>query len=641
MWRRSLLVLFLSLLCLSVESRLPEIDSVDVTKKLDEIMKVHVSYKKPNKELMRRTIQNFLEELDPAKTYFIRKDVQKWLDPSDDLLDRALNGYSKSDFTLFWEIYQKMGESIERRNSWMEDLERADLPENVKVSEFKDLDWAHDEDALFQRLLRMKTLQMEAAQKLDEKNKEGLLRRIEKRRANLEQDLQTKDPTERKRRILSYVLKALASALDSHTVYFTPGEATQFMINIQQRLFGIGAQLRDDLNGFTIVKIIEGGPAYRQKGLKVKDRVIAVDGEPVVGMSILEAVELIRGEEGTNVLLTVLRKREEKEEEEKIDINVVRGEVVIEESRIQSSYEPYGDGVIAEIKLFSFYQDPQSSSSADLLNEILKFKKEHNLKGIILDLRYNSGGVLSQAVEVAGLFVRKGIIVSIKDGEGSIQHLRDLDGKVAWDGPLIILTNRASASAAEIVAQSLQDYGRALIVGDDRTFGKGTFQTFTLDASLKGTANPEGEYKVTRGQYYTVSGKSPQLSGVEADITVPGIFSEFDIGEAFAKYPLQNDRIKENYDDDLADVPKRHREQLSKLYKFNLQKQTDEYVRHVPALKKNSQIRVQENKNYQNFLAELKKKNVDEEEMEEYGLNDLQMGEVVNIMKDLVILMRG
>ena len=159
--------------------------------------------------------------------------------------------------------------------------------------------------------------------------------------------------------------------------------------------------------------------------------------------------------------------------------------------------------------------------------------------------------MLSQAVGVTGLFITKGVVVGIKDHTGSIQYLRDLDGKMLWDGPLIVLVNKASASASEIVAQTLQDYGRAIVVGDKNTYGKGSFQTFTLNTSKEGSVNPEGEYKVTRGRYYTVSGKTPQLKGVEADIIVPGPLSEMELGEAFAKYPLENDSIKANYDDDL------------------------------------------------------------------------------------------
>jgi carboxyl-terminal processing protease len=645
MLRSFFLTIFLLFTSIAVESKLPEIDNHDVTVKVQEIMAVHASYKDFSYDLVRRVLQNFLEEFDRGKTYFTEEDIGPWLEPKEMLLDKVMESYKSGDFSVFFDIHEKMILAINRRVVWKERIDADEMPTDVKVSEFKDLQWAHNKDDLYKRLLRLKALQRESAEKLDEEVREKSLQRIEKRRQNHEEDILTTDTLQKKRLIYSNILKATASALDAHTAYFTPGEATQFMIGVQQRLFGIGAQLRDDLNGFTVTKIIEGGPAFRGEELKVKDRIIAVDGEPVVGLEIIEAVELIRGEEGEAVLLTVLRNGSEEEgekKEEKIDIRIVRGEVVLEESRIKTEYEPYGDGVIAHITLFSFYQDPQSSSSSDLYHEIKKLQMEHNLKGVVLDLRYNSGGILNQAVKVTGLFITKGIVVSIKDGNDNLQHLRDLDGKAVWEGPLIVLTNRASASAAEIVAQTLHDYGRAILVGDDHTFGKGSFQTFSLDSSREGVANPQGEYKVTRGRYYTVSGKSPQLSGVPSDIIVPGVLSEFDIGEAFAKFPLENDVIDSNYVDTLSDVEYFHRAQMVKLYNFNLQTRMETYNKYLGTLRTNSEKRIERNKNYQNFLEGLKKLDQDEEVEEveeEYGINDLQLVETMNVMKDLVILL--
>ena len=296
--------------------------------------------------------------------------------------------------------------------------------------------------------------------------------------------------------------------------------------------------------------------------------------------------------------------------------------------------------MIGYIKLFSFYQDADSSSADDIAKAIEALKKEHNLKGLILDLRYNSGGILSQAVNIAGLFITKGVVVSIKDETGHVQHLRDLDGTTTWDGPLIVLINRASASASEIVAQALQDYGRALIIGDDHSFGKGSFQTFTLNTTAKNDdVNPEGEYKVTRGRYYTVSGKTPQLNGVLSSIVVPGALSESEIGEVFNKFPLDNDSIPPSFDDDLADIPYLQRNKIKKLYKFDLQQRLTLYDKYVENLKKNSSLRVKNNKNYQSFLKQLSKDaDVEDESAEEFGQTDLQLAETYDIMKDLIFL---
>lgn len=637
-----LFILFFTLTCHFTHAKLPDIDSPKVLTKVNEIIKSHASHTKLTPEIMKRVISNYIDELDPNKTYFIESDIKTWIDPSPELLQRTLNQYNEGNFTLFYEIRDQMLKAVARRKILDQEVNDDELPTDVEPNEFKDMEWVKTEKELLTRLERIKALQIETSRKLNDEFREKAMQRIEKHQAKREEEITNPDPKQCEQFVLASILKATASALDAHTSYFTPGEATQFMINVQQRLFGIGAQLRDDLNGFTIVKIIEGGPAYENKDLKVKDRIVAVDDEPVVGMDILSAVELIRGKEGTPVKLTVMRDvgTEDNKKEEKLNITIIRGEVVLKESRYESAYEPFGDGVIAYLKLYSFYQDPESSSATDLANEIEKLKAEHNVKGVVLDLRDNSGGLLSQAVGVTGLFITKGIVVGIKDNTGSIQYLRDLDGKVTWDGPLVVLVNRASASASEIVAQTLQDYGRAIIVGDDHTYGKGSFQTFTLNVGKEGSVNPEGEYKVTRGRYYTVSGKTPQLTGVLSDIVLPGHLSEIDIGEQYAKYPLENDSIKPNFEDDLSDVPYSQRQKISLLYKYDLQKQLDIYTPYMSTLKSNSQYRIENNKNYQALLKEIKKENLlEDESKEQFGQNDLQLTEANNIMKDLIILM--
>lgn len=642
--RKKLNVIFLLLLLIvfsrfSIEARLPQLTPKLVNAKLHEIMKSHATYKELTPELIKRTLQNYLEEIDPNKTYFLESDIDHWLHPNDAMVQRVLVDYTQSNFSVFQNIYDEMVKAIERRRLLEKKIDMEKLPKHVSIKEFKDLKWAKSELELINRWEKIKALQLESSIKINPEVKDLVLQRITKRQLKYEDQYLTPDPVQREKLMLSNVIKATAAALDSHTAYFTPDEASQFMISVQQRLFGIGAQLRDDISGFTVVKIVDGSPAAIGKELKVKDRIIAVNGEPVVGMDIEEAVELIRGEKETPVKLTVVRevKDGERTHETTLDVVVLRGEVVLKESRYESSYEPFGDGIIGYIRLHTFYQDPESSSAQDLAREIQKLKTGHRLLGLIFDLRYNSGGLLSQAVEVAGLFISKGIVVSVKDNSGNIQHLRDLDEKVAWDGPLIILTNRASASAAEIVAQTLQDYGRAIIVGDDHTFGKGTFQTFTLNTTREKAINTEGEYKVTRGKYYTVSGKTPQLTGVISNIEIPGSLSEMEIGEKFSKYPLENDQISPNFDDDLADLPFAQREKIRLLYKFDLQPKLNTYVPYMETLRTNALYRMAHNKNYQSFLKELKKED-EVGEPEEFGQNDLQLTEAFNIMKDLIVL---
>lgn len=634
---------FLIVFCLfwtALEGKPPVLDQPIVQAKMKEMMQAHASVKELSPVVVKRMLGNFLDELDPSKTYFIEGDIHQWLEPDDITVNQAYLELKNGQSGTFEKMYGAMIAAVQRRDKLEKKIDNQHLPHRVDVKKFKDLQWAKNEEELLQRLTDVRALQVEASMKLNAELQEKSLQRIDKRRNKFEEELTVQDPKLREQQILSKELKAFAGALDSHTAYFTPEEAQQFLINVQQRLFGVGAQLRDDISGFTVTKIVEGGPAA-SSDLKENDRIIAVNGEPVVGMDIVDAVGLIRGDKDTPLDLTVVREVEGKEETK--NVHLKRGEVVLKETRYEASYEPFGEGVIAYLRLFSFYQDPESSSAQDLANALKKMQAEHKVLGVILDLRSNSGGMLSQAVNVTGLFITKGVVVSIKDDKGDVQHLRDTDGLTVWNGPLVVMINRVSASASEIVAQALKDYGRALIVGDDHSFGKGSFQTFTLNANDPSDVNPQGEFKVTRGRYYTVSGKTPQLVGVTSDVTIPGSFSQSEIGEKFAKYPLEEDQIRSHFDDDLSDLPLMQRTRIALLYKNNLQKKEDIYSPYIQKLNNNVQYRIEHNKDYQAFLKEVKNQDFDwdEEKPSEFGKNDLQLTEAMNVMKDLVVLLQN
>jgi carboxyl-terminal processing protease len=611
----------------------PQLTPHDTRVKIDEILRAHATQHTLTQELISRTLNNFFQELDPNYCYLIDSEVLPWINCSQKKLELILNQVRKEQFSAFSEMYEIMLKSIERRRAIEAKLDQASTSEDVDSEEFKNMTWAKSEEELETRLKRIHSLQMKTARRiLSPTEQEQFKQRLKKRRAAREEALLTGG----QHSLYTYVLKAAASALDSQTSYFTPSEANQLMMQVRQKLFGIGAQLRDDLNGLTIVRVLDNSPLSQHPEVEIGDRIIAVNQEPVIGLDITDAVELIRGPEGTSVTLTFLRQKETLQDE-KFDVKITRGEIVLKESCFDSNYEPFGSGVIGILGLHSFYQDSQYSSTTDLKEAIEKLKKEHLLKGVILDLRNNTGGLLPQAAGVAGLFMSKGIVVSVKDNTGFIQRLRNLESSVAWDGPLIILTNKFSASASEIVAQTLQEYGRAIVVGDKETFGKGTFQTFTLEADNFGKVNTKGEYKVTRGQYYTVSGKTPQKVGVKADIPVPGHFSEMEIGERFAKYPLEPDEIPPSFEDDLSDIPLIHRYQVAKLYKPYLQPVVSTYQPFLPQLSNNSSFRLKNDIDHQNLIKTISSKN--STNAPSIGSNDLQLQEAINIMKDLVFIM--
>jgi len=632
MFKKLILLLFIAL---TLEAKAPNLTPKEVKTKVEEIFKSHAHYKKMNSILAERILKNFIDELDPSKTYFIESDIQKWLYPTEELLNDLIEEFKTCNFSIFLQIHSVMVDAIKRRNLLEKEIEQSTLPKDVNSEEFKEMNWTTSKRELLSRLIKIKALQLETIETYEQESRGNILKKLNKNRINRENEILS-SVNERNAFILSYLLKSFCHSLDSHTDYFTPFEANQFMIQVQQKLSGIGAQLKDSLNGFTIMHIIDGSPA-KAANLKINDRIIAVDSEVIIGLDITDAVEKIRGEKNSKVKLTIVRKQEDNLET-KFDVEITRSEVVLEETRFEKSYEPFGNGIIVNLKLFSFYQDSKNSSAQDLKNALESLEKNHKIKAVILDLRSNTGGLLPQAVEVASLFISKGVVVSIKDSSGNIQHLRNIDGKPIFTGPLVVLTNKASASASEIVAGTLQDYGRGIIAGDEVTFGKGSFQTFSLDASKNFKINPSGEQKVTKGRYYTVSGKSPQLTGIKTDIVIPGVLSELDIGEKFSKYPLENAEIDANFEDDLSDIPLIHRKRIALLYKHNMQKKMSAFTQYLDILKSNSKQRLENNKNYQNFLKEIKNKNFQSKQVEVFTQNDLQLQEAMNIAKDLAYL---
>ncbi|SCA58531.1 hypothetical protein AB751O23_AE_00030 [Chlamydiales bacterium SCGC AB-751-O23] len=634
------------------KSDLPDIKAKDVVKLSNEIFTYHTSFKELSPELMKRTFKNYLEELDPRKTYFTQKEINSWIKPTDALLKEAMEDYKKGDFPEFFKIHKLMENAVVRFNELNEKIPEETLPEKVNMDEFKEMVWPLDSIELFDRHKKIRALQLDVSKKLEDENKEKFFLRIKRQVDSRHSNFFLTEPEERSQFVFSNILKAFAQSLDNQTAYFTPGEASAYIINVHKRLFGIGAALRDDLNGLTVTQIAENGPSAKSKLLKLKDRIIAVNGESIIGMESKDSVTLIRGEEGSSVVLTIVREKTllddesivsspEHKKEEILDITIIRGEVIFKDTRFEKDIEPYGDGAIACIKLYSFYETPSYSSTNDILETLVEMQKKHKIKGIILDLRYNTGGSLYQAVEVIGLFIRKGITATIRDHNGKLNHLRNLKSGPFLDTPLVILTSRYSASSSEVVAQSLQDFGRAILVGDDHTYGKGTYQRFTLvpNDSNHGKVNPQGEYKVTSGKWYTVSGKTPQLTGVFSDVVVSGLTSELEKGEKYSKYPIENDTIENHYEDDFSDLPLLHRIALKQDYKSDPQKKTKLFTQHLPTLKENSKIRLQQDEIYQNFITELKKEDFDIEKVLQYNQSDLQLGEAKKIMKDFILLM--
>ena len=366
--------------------------------------------------------------------------------------------------------------------------------------------------------------------------------------------------------VLQYYLTALAHVYDPHSDYLGPSQLASFAISMNLSLFGIGAELMSEDGYCRIRRLLPGGPAVKSGKIKESDRIVAVaqGDQPavdIVDMSITKAVQLIRGPKGTEVRLTIIPAGAASST--RTVVSLIRDEIALEDSaakaKIIESADSHGGNLrIGVIDLPSFYMtlDPTiskdkpepRSTTADVARLLTKLKKEH-VGGIILDLRLNGGGSLEEAIKLTGLFIKTGPVVQVKEVDGSVQEADDTDPAVLYDGPLVVLTSRGSASASEILAGALQDYGRALIVGESSTHGKGTVQSVNplqpfmhlVDKSL---TNDPGALKLTIKKFYRPSGASTQLRGVIPDIVLPAVANESkDIGESALENPLPWDEI--------------------------------------------------------------------------------------------------
>ncbi len=613
----------------------PHLTPHDTYEKTQEILKVHAKYKKLDKELMARTLKIFIDKIDPLKVYLLKGEVDVYTNPSDNLLSVAVEDFEHKNFTFFSSLYSTFLVAVDRRNSIESDIFYHDLPKAVAFKDIEEMGHPVSINECKEKLRMIKALQEDSISLLDTEKQEKQRAFILRKRINYEKELKTESNLERARMVHAFFLKSVAEALDSHTTYFTPHEAKQFLVQVQQRLFGIGALLADTMDGLQVQKVIEGGPAFVEKSLKKGDKIIAVDNTSIIGMDLSEAVELIRGPRKTKVILSIVRIKDDTKQN--FDVEITRDEIIVNESRFTATTEPCGDGVIAHLHLHSFYADPKTSSEKDLKNALLQIQKEHKVKGVVLDLRNNGGGLLSEAINVSSLFINKGVVAAIRTHTGEVSRLRNLNDNKVWDGPLIVLTNECSASASEIVALALSDYGRAIVVGGKSTFGKGTHQSGTFFDLTPDRVNPKGEYKVTGGMYYTVGGKTPQLVGVASDIVVPGIYSKAEIGEKFTKYPLENDSIDPLFEDDLADVHPLYRFKIKKALQSNLQEK-ESVAKYIPLLEKSSKDRIETNKDYQNFLKALENPSDTTYYDELFSQEDLQLTECMNIMKEYVLI---
>lgn len=501
-----------------------------------------------------RVYNLYLDRLDGSRRFFTEQDIAQMIPYKHKIDDEASSGtYEFFDLSL-----QLFNASLKRAEGYYKEILKE--PFDFTLNEQIELDgekkaYAKNEAELkdywrkilkYEVMLRL-TDKMEA-QKDEEVQKEMDELEAESRKAVEERYDRFFERLFKDRRTdrLSLYLNSITNVYDPHTGYFEPKDKENFDIGMSGTLEGIGARLQEDGDFTKVASIVPGGPAWKQKQLEVNDKIIKVaqgDEEPVdvTGLRLDDVVKKIRGKKGTKVKLTV----------KKVDgsvtiIPIVRDVVIIDESFAKSLIldAPDGVGKVGYIRLPRFYADFNRrggrSCATDVAVELEKLKAA-NVDGIVLDLRNNGGGSLRDVVRMSGLFIEEGPIVQVKAREGRPEILEDTDAEVQYSGPLVVMVNSYSASASEILAAALQDYGRAVIVGSNSTFGKGTVQRFfDLDRAIRGASEvkPLGEVKLTIQKFYRVNGGSTQLRGVVPDIILPDRYHFLKLGEQEHDFPM-------------------------------------------------------------------------------------------------------
>ncbi len=504
----------------------------------------HYRQKPLGDEISATFFTNYISSLDYGRLIFVQSDVDEFAKRYATRLDDLTLA---SDPTPAYEIFERYLSRLEERTTHA--LQLLEQPIDFSIDERfnpqRDKSpWPKDKaeaDELWRLRVKFDILQG----RLAKDKPDNVITNLAKRYSRLLKTMKEYDNEE----ILSVYLTALAHAYDPHSDYMSPSEAKQFEIsNVKLSLSGIGALLEWE-DGYTRIKsLVPGGPAEQSKQLKPKDRIVAVaqdDSEPVdvVEMRLNKVVELIRGKKGTTVKLTIVP--EASEDGTQRVVPIVRDDIKLSEQFAKARIVdlPGSDGQNSKLGIIVLNQFYENCTRD--IERLIRRLKQDQVQGIVLDLRRNGGGILEEAIQLTGLFIPKGPIVQVKGYNGVNRVMDDDDSRVVWDGPLVVAVGHLSASASEIVAAALQDYGRAVVVGDSATHGKGTVQTlvalsqFYPRPSLGANA---GKLKFTVSKFYRIAGGTTQKHGVTPDIALPSVLDHMDLGESHLPNCLPADR---------------------------------------------------------------------------------------------------
>lgn len=639
----------------------------DIRKVMQQMLSQHVEKKQLTPEVIRGSFKNYIDQIDPYRMYLMENEVKPYINLTDAQVTAIIDQYQRNDFSMYTKLNTTIQHAIERARKYRKTLEQTQQseifsPEHTLKEEWRNTGPQHPfavNDAELQARIKFDLLQYIQYQKKRfgatsvDKYRKHTLAMYENDMHRNEDDYMLVDqggkaiPKDKQESLFAmHVLKSLANGLDAHSKFFNRNEAYDMKVRLEKGFQGVGIELKEHPEGIIISGLVKNGPAEKSGKVQVNDLIVAVDGHDISDDSLEEVLALLHGSNGTSTVISLKHALDEKATKRGtiVQVNLKRESIAVDQGRVETSYEAFGDGIIGRVALHSFYQgEGIINSENDVREAITKLNKVGNLKGLILDLRDNTGGFLMQAVKVVGLFITKGVVVISKYSNGEEHFYRDMDGKQSYDGPLIVLTSRETASAAEIVAQALQDYGVALIVGDEQTFGKGTIQSQTV------TGN-EGSsfFKVTVGKYYTVSGKTPQNQGVKADILVPSSISRERIGEEYLEDTVAADTIPATFNDTLADIEPGLKPWYMHYYTPVLQQKKSFWRDMLPVLKKNSANRIAHNKEYQLFIKNSDPRQLETEasdgvdkptdNLAEDAKGDLQLAEAINVVKDMIQL---
>ncbi len=573
--KRIILVLVLTLV-LPVGSWSKDVDPFDTNRARllghmlqQQLSRKHYSLKPTDDNLSHAAFDLYLKQLDFQKRFLLQEDVARLKQFRSEIDDAIRRGRLDLPITGREILNQRISQVLEMTDSLLAGKVDPTIAESMETDPEK-LDFVTDLPELRERwrkILKLQVLARYLSLREDEigvndkgellpvepETEEKLLQQATEKVGKTNRNLFSRMLEETPQDHYDRYLNAISRAYDPHTSYLPPTSKEDFDIQMSGSLEGIGATLREDDGYIKVVRVIPGSAASRQGQLDADDIILKVaEGteEPVeiTDTRIRDAVALIRGKKGTEVRLTV-----KKPDGRQVVIPIIRDVVEIEETFVkgttildEKSGEKFG-----YIKIPSFYRDYSGKTErncTDDLREELKKQTQEKVSGLILDLRNNGGGSLGDAVSVTGLFIETGPVVQVRSGSGTIRVMSDDDSSVEYDGPLIVLVNRFSASASEILAGALQDYGRALIVGDEHTHGKGTVQALLdLDrfVNLRGMDKymPLGAVKVTIQKFYRISGESTQEKGVSPDVVLPSRLDGLESGERYLDNALAWDHI--------------------------------------------------------------------------------------------------